>query len=91
MEEKGHRLVLEDRRELALSGVTEVDRSEDHRVVLKTVLGDLAVEGRGLRVRDLDLNSGDAVIGGKIDALVYFEKRRGRERLFPGGKNALKR
>ena len=45
MEEKLHRLVLNGRRELILSGVTEVDSSEDRRIELKTVLGNMQVEG----------------------------------------------
>lgn len=73
MEEKLHRLVLNGRRELILSGVTEVDSSEDRRISLKTVLGNMQVEGEELRILNLDLANGDAEIGGKIDSLVYME------------------
>ena len=33
----------------------------------------MVVEGRDLRILNLDLASGDAAIAGKIDALVYLE------------------
>ena len=71
MEEKMHKLILDNRRDLILSGVTEVDSSEDKKISLKTVLGDMVVEGRDLRILNLDLANGDAAIGGRIDALIY--------------------
>ncbi len=73
MEEKMHKLILQNRCDLVLSGVTEVDSSEDKRISLKTVLGDMVVEGHDLRILNLDLTGGDASIGGKIDALIYSE------------------
>ena len=73
MEEKMQKLILQNRCDLVLSGVTEVDSSEDKKIALKTVLGDMVVEGRDLRILNLDLASGDAAIAGKIDALVYLE------------------
>lgn len=79
MEEKIHRLTLKDRRELVLSGVTEVDSSEDKRISLKTVLGDMVVEGQDLRILNLDLAGGDASVGGKIDALLYLEPDHGEK------------
>ena len=88
MEEKGHRLVLEDRRELILSGVVEADSSEDHRVVFKTILGDLIIDGQNLRIKSLDLVHGEATVSGEISALLYNEKRKGRRaRLIPFEKN----
>ena len=87
MEEKGQRLVLEDRRTLSLSGVIEADSSEDHRVILKTVLGDLIIDGQKLRIKSLDLNHGEAVVGGHIAALIYHEKRKPKKgRLLTSGK-----
>lgn len=73
MEEKVHRLALTDRRDLELSGVTEVDSSEDRRILLKTILGSMEIEGQDLRILNLDLNKGCASVGGKIDALLYKE------------------
>ncbi|MGN0962688.1 MAG: YabP/YqfC family sporulation protein [Clostridia bacterium] len=89
MEEKMHKLILENRRHLILSGVTEVNSSEDKKITLKTVLGDMVVEGQDLRILNLDLTGGEASIGGRIDALIYAgsggkEKNRGKNRL--GGK-----
>lgn len=73
VEERIHRLALTDRRDLELSGVTAVDSSEDRRILLKTILGPMEIEGRELRILNLDLEKGCASIGGKIDALLYRE------------------
>ena len=80
MEECTHKLTLNDRRDLVLSGVTEVDSSEDHKILLKTVLGNMEISGEDLRILNLDLTKGDAVIGGKIDALFYRESEREKRR-----------
>lgn len=79
MDEKIHKLTLQNRRDLVLNGVTEVGSSEDKKISLKTVLGDMVVEGQDLRILNLDLNSGDAAIGGKIDALIYLESGSGEK------------
>lgn len=73
MEEKIHRMALTDRRDLELSGVTEIDSSEDRKILLKTILGPMEIEGQDLRILNLDLEKGCASVGGKIDALLYKE------------------
>ena len=82
MEETAHRLTLHDRRDLLLTGVTAVDSSENKKIVLKTVLGDMLVEGADLHILHLDLEKGEAAIGGKVDSLLYADtaqtKNKGR-------------
>lgn len=73
MEETAHKLTLNDRRDLLLTGVTEVDSSEDKKIILKTVLGTLVVEGREMHILHLDLAKSEAAIGGKIASLLYLE------------------
>lgn len=73
MEDTAHRLTLQDRRDLLLTGVTAVDSSENRKIVLKTVLGDMLVEGKDLHILHLDLTKGEAAIGGKVDSLLYAD------------------
>jgi sporulation protein YabP len=73
MEETVHKLTLNDRRDLLLTGVTEVDSSENKKIVLKTVLGEMVVEGKDLHILHLDLSKGESTIGGKIDSLLYAD------------------
>lgn len=85
MEETVHKLTLNDRRDLLLTGVTEVGSSENRKIVLKTVLGEMLVEGKDLHILHLDLAKGEAAIGGKVDSLLYADtdaqgKNKGKNR-----------
>ena len=44
-----HNLVLEDRRLLTVSGVSDVDSFDEETVVLRTGLGTLIIQGSGLQ------------------------------------------
>ena len=76
MEERmGHRLVLEERGKLIMTGVTEVVSFEETAVVLRTGLGTLTVHGRELQLKTLSVEGGQVAVEGKISALVYEEPR----------------
>ena len=72
-----HRLSLNERRELTMTGVTEVVSFEDSAVVLRTGLGTLMVQGQGLQLKTLSLEGGQVAVDGTISALVYEEPRQG--------------
>ena len=80
-------LHLEDRRQLRIGGVKEVISFDDGGAVVLTENGELSVEGEGIRISNLDKDSGEIEITGKIDALIYSadssDKKKGlRSRLF---------
>ena len=80
-------LLLKGRRELCVEGVKEVESFDENGAVLQTVDGELVVEGREIRLCDLDAAMGEVRITGAIDALMYSqdtsEKKKGlRSRLF---------
>lgn len=79
-----HKLTLEQRTRLTITGVTEVVRFDDTTVVLKTSLGALTVLGQELRLNDLTAEGGKISVSGTVDALNYQEQRTGtwRGRLF---------
>ena len=79
-----HSLQLKDRRNLTMSGVTEVVSFDDLSVVLKTSLGTLTVQGQELQLKTLSLDGGQVAVEGSVTALVYEEPRSGnwRQRLF---------
>ncbi len=72
-----HKLTLNERRELTMTGVTEVVSFEDNAVVLHTDLGTLIVQGAGLKLKTLSLEGGQVAVDGSISALVYEEPRPG--------------
>ena len=72
-----HRLVLEERNLLTMTGVTEVLRFEDTAVVLRTQLGDLVIQGQQLQLRELSREAGQMAVEGTVSALIYEEPQRG--------------
>ena len=79
-----HKLQLNERSQLTMSGVTEVVSFEDSAVVLRTSLGTLIVQGQGLKLKTLSLEGGQVIVEGNVSALVYEENRPNtwRQRLF---------
>ena len=73
-----HKLILNERRQLTMTGVTEVVSFDDATVVLRTVLGTLEVQGQQLKLKNLSLDGGQVTIDGHISALYYEEPREKR-------------
>ena len=72
-----HKLTLNERKNLTMTGVTEVVSFEESAVVLKTSLGLLTVQGQELKLKTLSLEGGQVAVDGHICALVYEEPREG--------------
>lgn len=70
-----HKLTLNQRKELSLTGVTEVVSFDDASVILNTNLGTLIVQGEGLVLKTLSLEGGQVSVSGHIGSMVYEEPR----------------
>ncbi len=70
-----HKLTLNQRQQLVMSGVTEIISFDDTAVILKTSLGTLAVHGSALQLKELSVEGGQVAVNGKISALIYEEPR----------------
>lgn len=82
-EQLPHKLQLNERRNLTMTGVTEVVSFEETAVVLQTALGTLIVQGQGLQLKTLSLEGGQVAVDGNISGLIYEEPRQsGWRRLF---------
>ncbi|MBQ2848699.1 MAG: sporulation protein YabP [Clostridia bacterium] len=66
-----HNLVLEDRRMLTVSGVSDVDSFDEETVVVFTDLGELTVRGTNLHINRLSVEVGELTVEGNIAALIY--------------------
>lgn len=71
-----HNLILEGRKRLSVSGVTDVDSFDENTVLLYTNIGELTVKGSDLHVNDLSVTSGEMNIEGDIQAVIYGDKER---------------
>ena len=79
MEEQGlpHKLSLDQRKSLTMTGVTEVVSFDENTVVLKTGLGMLVVQGAQLQLKTLTLDGGNVAVEGQINSLTYEQIRQG--------------
>lgn len=68
-----HNLVLEDRRLLTVSGVSDVDSFDEETVVVFTDLGELTVRGSDLHINRLSVEVGELTVEGNIAALIYSQ------------------
>lgn len=75
-EQLPHRLVLNERQQLTMTGVAEVVSFDETAVVLRTSLGTLLVQGSGLQLKTLSLEGGQVAVDGTVSALVYEETRK---------------
>lgn len=73
-----HRVVLEDREQLTVSGVEEVESFDENTIVMLTNRGTLIVRGEELHIEKLSLDGGDLKVEGTIDSLTYEDSGRDR-------------
>ncbi len=70
-----HKLVLNERKLLTVTGVTEVVSFDDAAVIAQTDLGTLVVQGKDLQLKTLLPEGGQVIVEGTISSLVYEEPR----------------
>ena len=71
-----HKLTLNDRKALTVTGVTEVVSFDENLVVMRTGMGTLVVQGSDLKMKTLSLDGGQVAVDGTIAALQYEEPRK---------------
>lgn len=69
------KLTLSERKELNMTGVTEVVSFDDTGVILQTSLGTLEIQGQQLQLKNLSLEGGQVSVSGHICALYYEEPK----------------
>ena len=70
-----HKLTLNERKALTMTGVTEVVSFDDTSVVLRTNLGMLEVLGSGLQLKTLSLDGGQVAVDGTVSSRIHEENK----------------
>ena len=70
-----HKLALDQRNSLTMTGVTEVVSFDENAVIVNTELGRLTVQGQQLQLKTLSVEGGQIAVEGNIAALQYEEPR----------------
>ena len=69
-----HNAILENRKNLLLTGVTDVESFDERTVSLFTQKGELTGQGRQLHVNGMNLESGEVTFEGDAWARCYGER-----------------
>ncbi len=77
-----HNCILEDRRSLSVSGVTDVGGFDEETITASTEYGELTIQGTKLHITKLSLEIGELCIEGKINSLSYTDNAADRSASF---------
>lgn len=70
-----HNLVLEDRKKLSLTGVTDVDSFDETAIIAYTDYGELTISGTSLHICKLNIDEGELSVEGNISAMQYIDQQ----------------
>lgn len=70
-----HKLTLNRREQLTVTGVDEILGLDETTVALHTELGTLYIHGQGLQLKEFSVEAGQVTLTGQVSALIYREPR----------------
>ena len=70
---KEHKVLIDGRQRVTVSGVEDVDSFNENEVIFLTSMGMITVLGEDLHIARLDLDAGQLVIDGTIQAVDYSD------------------
>lgn len=70
-----HNVVLKDRKNITLTGVCEILGFDENSITVDISDYTLTVDGSGLKIETFSNTTGETVISGNIDALIYSTKK----------------
>ena len=84
---KSHKLSMDNRKRLTLTGIKDVVSFDLTRILLESTLGMIHIKGSDIKVTRLSLEKGEVDIEGTVDSIVYSDVKDYGEK----GKSILKR
>lgn len=69
---KQHDLRMQNRKQLDISGVQNVESFDSEEFLLQTELGHLTIRGQNLHIKNLSLEEGLLSIEGLVHSLIYL-------------------
>nr|WP_231572127.1 sporulation protein YabP [Pontibacillus halophilus] len=70
---------MNNRRNLEITGVKEVDSFDAEEFLLQTTMGYLVIRGQNLQMKNLDVEEGIVSIKGKVYELSYLDEQSGEK------------
>ena len=70
---KPHRLTMQNRSTIQVTGVSDVIAYDPGEIILETSAGLLLIKGAELHMNHLSLEKGETGVDGRVDSLTYSE------------------
>lgn len=70
-----HNLLIEDRKQISITEVSDVDSFDEETILLSLHGGGLVLKGQGLHINKLDVDEGKVIITGMLNSAAYTAKR----------------
>lgn len=69
-----HSLIIDGRKNISVTGVTEADNFNDEEIILYTSYGQITIKGEDLQISVLSTESGDVTASGKVNSVTYSDR-----------------
>lgn len=79
---ENHVVNIDNRSKISITDVSDVDHFNEENISVILNDGAMSIKGKELHIQKLDLEQGDVIIAGKIQALIYSEKKGKQEKSF---------
>ena len=79
--EQPHRLTLDSRSRLSVTGVLEVESFDETEILLTSTRGSLSIRGQGLRLQQLSIDGGQVLVDGEDMNGENVDRRRIRQKV----------
>jgi sporulation protein YabP len=78
-EQKEHQIKINNRKEIDITGVKEVDSFDNEEFLLQTSMGYLVIRGENLHLKNLDVDEGSVSIKGRLYEISYIDHNQGEK------------
>ena len=75
-------VLLEERKKLTVTGVSDVDSFDEQSIVVFTDMGELCIRGQDLHINKLSVDTGELSIEGNVFSLTYTDDGPRKESFF---------
>lgn len=74
-ENAAHDLIIEARKKVTMTGIEDVESFDEETIVAQSACGEIYIKGSSLKISSLSVESGDMLVEGNIDSVVYSEAK----------------
>ena len=68
-----HNIIMENRKNLTVTGVMDIDSFDEQTVIVFTEEGELTIKGDNLHINKIDVDTGDLLMEGEVDSITYSD------------------